>query len=279
MLSCPSCGTENSEGAKFCNACGSALVQADQRRKERKFATALFADLVGSTALAEREDPEVVQAVVGRTFDRLAEEIGRYEGLLEKFMGDAVLAVFGVPRAHEDDAERAVRAALEMFAVLSELDRGFASEGKPTLEMRIGIEAGEVLVDVERLSGPRDRMLTGDAVNTAARLESAAEPGTILVGPGVYASTKNVIEYREIEPLVLKGKAEPVPAWRALRIKARTRGERPHLGLEARLVGRDEELAVLKQTLRRVECCRSARLPTTRRAPGRHQPATSVTRS
>ncbi len=240
-------------GAKFCNECASPLLPERPRRKERKFATALFADLVGSTTLAEREDPEVVQSIVGRTFDRLAEEIARYEGLLEKFMGDAVLAVFGVPRSHEDDAERAVRAALEMHAVLSELNRGFAAEGKPTLEMRIGIEAGEVLVDVERASGPRDRMLTGDAVNTAARLQSAAEPGRTVVGPAAYASTKDVIEYRELEPLTLKGKAEAVPAWEALRIKARTRGERPHLGLESRLVGRDEELTVLKQTLLRVE--------------------------
>ena len=253
MAACPSCGTENPDGSRFCNSCGTALAKAQAPRMERKFATAMFADLVGSTALAEREDPEVVQSVVGRTFDRLAEEIGRYEGLLEKFMGDAVLAVFGVPRAHEDDAERAVRAALEMHAILSELNRGFAAEGKPTLAMRIGIEAGEVLVDLERASGARDRMLTGDAVNTAARLQSAAEPGQIVVGPGVYASTKNVIEYRELDPLTLKGKAEPVPAWRALRITARTRGERPRLGLEARLVGREEELSVLKQTLRRVE--------------------------
>ncbi len=106
MVTCPSCGEENPEHARFCLACGAALIAPEQRRKERKYATALFADLVGSTTLAEREDPEVVQSVVGRAFDRLAEEIGRYEGLLEKFMGDAVLAVFGVPRAHEDDAER-----------------------------------------------------------------------------------------------------------------------------------------------------------------------------
>jgi class 3 adenylate cyclase/tetratricopeptide (TPR) repeat protein len=253
VITCPSCGTENPEGARFCNTCGSALAVAEPRRKERKFATALFADLVGSTTLAEEEDPEVVQSVVGRAFDRMAEEIARYEGLLEKFMGDAVLAVFGVPRAHEDDAERAVRASIEMHAVLSELNRGFAAEGKPTLEMRIGIEAGEVLVDLERASGPRDRMLTGDAVNTAARLQSSAEPDHTLVGPAVYTGTKDVIEYRELEPQALKGKAEPVPAWQVLRIKARTRGERPHLGLESRLVGRDEELAVLKQTLQRVE--------------------------
>jgi class 3 adenylate cyclase/tetratricopeptide (TPR) repeat protein len=252
MLTCPRCGEENPERARFCLNCGEPLAGAD-RRKERKFATALFADLVGSTSLAEREDPEVIQSVVGRAFDRLAEEVARYEGLLEKFMGDAVLAVFGVPRAHEDDAERAVRAAIEMQAVLSELNRTFASEGKPELRMRIGVEAGEVLVDVERASGPRDRMLTGDAVNTAARLQTAAEPGRVLVGPGVFAATKDVIEYRELPALELKGKAEPVPAWDALRIRAKQRGERPQLGMEARLVGRDEELSVLKQTFRRVQ--------------------------
>ncbi|MGZ4154260.1 MAG: AAA family ATPase, partial [Actinomycetota bacterium] len=253
MIACPQCGGENPEHAKFCLHCAAPLAQPEQRRMERKYATALFADLVGSTTLAEREDPEVVQSVVGRTFDRLAEEIQRFEGLLEKFMGDAVLAVFGVPRAHEDDAERAVRTAIEMQAVLSELNRGFAEEGKPQLGMRIGVEAGEVLVDQERASGPRDRMLTGDAVNVAARLQTAAEPGRVVVGPGVYAATKDVIEYRELPALDLKGKNEQVPAWEALRIKAQHRGERPSLGMEARLVGRDEELAVLKQTLLRVQ--------------------------
>ncbi|MGZ4152748.1 MAG: adenylate/guanylate cyclase domain-containing protein, partial [Actinomycetota bacterium] len=211
MIACPQCGGENPEHAKFCLHCAAPLAQPEQRRMERKYATALFADLVGSTTLAEREDPEVVQSVVGRTFDRLAEEIQRFEGLLEKFMGDAVLAVFGVPRAHEDDAERAVRTAIEMQAVLSELNRGFAEEGKPQLGMRIGVEAGEVLVDQERASGPRDRMLTGDAVNVAARLQTAAEPGRVVVGPGVYAATKDVIEYRELPALDLKGKNEQVP--------------------------------------------------------------------
>ena len=175
----------------------------------------------------------MVQAVVGRAFDRLAEEIARYEGLLEKFMGDAILAVFGVPRAHEDDADRAVRAALEMQAVLSELNGVFAEEGKPQLAMRIGVEAGEVLVDLERASGPRDRMLTGDAVNTAARLQTAAEPGRVLVGPGVHEATRDVIEYRELPALDLKGKADPVHVWEALRIRARQRGERPELGMQA----------------------------------------------
>ena len=253
MITCPSCGEENPERARFCLNCATPLGVENEARPELKFATALFADLVGSTTLAEREDPEVVQSVVGRSFDRLSVEIERYGGLLEKFMGDAMLAVFGVPKAHEDDPERAVRAALEMQAVLSELNHGFAAEGRPQLAMRIGIEAGDVLVDMERAAGPRDRMLTGDAVNTAARLESAADPGHVIVGPAVYASTKDVIDYLEIAPLTLKGKAEPVPAWDAQRVKAKRRGERPSLGLEAKLIGRDEEMTVLKQTLHRVE--------------------------
>jgi class 3 adenylate cyclase/tetratricopeptide (TPR) repeat protein len=252
MATCPSCGEENPEHARFCLSCATPL-QVATARHERKFATALFADIVGSTALAEREDPEVVQSLIGRAFERLSGEIERYGGLIEKFVGDAVLAVFGVPSAHEDDPERAVRAAFEMQAVLSELNRSFASEGRPQLAMRIGVEAGEVLVDLERAGGARDRMLTGDAVNTAARLQAAADPGRVVAGPTVFAGTKEVIEYRELAPLDLKGKAGPVPAWEALRIKARRRGERAPLGLESRLVGRDEELAVLKQTLRRVE--------------------------
>src|SRR4029078_10388480 len=119
MITCPSCGEENPERAKFCLNCATPLGVENEARPELKFATALFADLVGSTALAEREDPEVVQSVIGRTFDRMAEEVGRHEGPRAEFMGDAVLAVFGVPRSHEDDAERAVRAALEMQAILS----------------------------------------------------------------------------------------------------------------------------------------------------------------
>jgi class 3 adenylate cyclase/tetratricopeptide (TPR) repeat protein len=254
MPVCPNCGEDNPERARFCLACAAPLAEAAPvARKERKFAVALFADLVGSTALAEQEDPEVIQSVVNGAFDRLSEEVERYGGLLEKFMGDAILAVFGVPTAHEDDPERAVRAAIEMQAVLGELNRGFAVEAKPSLEMRIGVEAGEVLVDLERASGPRERMLTGDAVNVAARLETAAKPWQIVVGPTVYAATKDVVDYRELEPLTLKGKQQPVAAWQALRVKMRRRGERPALGLEAKLVGRDGELGLLRQTFHRVQ--------------------------
>jgi class 3 adenylate cyclase len=253
-FACPSCGTENAEQARFCSSCGTSLGPfSGPARRERKFATALFADLVGSTELGEREDPEVVQSLVGRTFDRLSAEVARYGGVVEKFVGDAVLAIFGIPTAHEDDPERAVRCGLEMQAVLSELNRGFLAEGRPALAMRIGVEAGEVLVDLERVSGARDRMLTGDAVNIAARLQSATDPGSVLVGASAWASTKEVVDYREMLPLELKGKTAPVAAWQALRVRARRRGERAPLGLEARLIGRDEELSLLKQTLHRVE--------------------------
>ena len=252
MRTCHRCDEESDDRARFCSSCGEPLGGGGERRQERKYATALFADLVGSTALTESEDPEVVQSVVGETFDRLSRELTRYEGLVEKFMGDAVLAIFGVPRAHEDDAERAVRAALEMQATLSELNRSFSRDGRPQLAMRIGIESGEVLVDQDRVSGIRDRMLTGDAVNVAARLQGAAEPGRIVVGPACFATTKEVIEYRELPALDLKGKREAVPAWEALRVRAKQRGERPQLGIEAPLVGRGEELTVLKETFHRV---------------------------
>ena len=228
---CASCGSELAPGARFCASCGAAVVpttrgaagtdaEADSGTRERKIATLLFADLVGFTALNESHDPEVIEAVVGRAFDRLSAEVTRYEGLVEKFAGDAMLAVFGVPTVHEDDAERAVRAALEMQQVLGDLRGELEKEGRPTLSLRIGIETGEVLADRARATNERDRIVTGDAVNTAARLEQAAAPDAVVVGPGTYAATRDAIEYDEMEPVTLKGKAVPVPAWRAVRVKA-----------------------------------------------------------
>lgn len=210
----------------------------------------LFADLVGSTTFAERHDPEIVSRFVGGVFERLAEEIRRYEGTIEKFAGDAMLAVFGVPVIHEDDPERAVRAALEMQAAIERAAENLGpSELRPRL--RIGINTGEVLVDLDRASGARDLFVTGDAVNTAARLQTAAEPGTVVVGAGTYAATRDVVEYEALPPAALKGKAGLVAAWRAVAVKARRGGRRSPLGIEAPLVGRLDELAILKETVRR----------------------------
>jgi len=217
---------------------------------ERKVATILFADIVGYTSLNEGTDPEIVGAVVGRAFDRLSVEVERYEGLIEKFAGDAMLAVFGVPAVHEDDPERAVRAALEMQAVMHELDGDLAS-GSPELRIRIGIETGEVLVDLGRAGSERDRVVTGDAVNVAARLQQAAAAGQVVVGAATYAATRGVVEFEELPPIALKGKSLPAAAWRAVAVKARRGGQRAPTGLESPLVGRDEEIGLLKETVRR----------------------------
>jgi len=296
---CNSCGQELEEGARFCPACGaptattcaacSAPLPAEARfcqscgaptgqapgaasesagSRERKVATILFADIVGYTGLTEGHDPELVQSMVSTAFDRLSKEVKRYEGVIEKFAGDAMLALFGVPQAHEDDPERAVRAALEMQSAMSELAVDMRSTGRPGLLLRIGVETGEVLVDMRRVSADRDRMVTGDPVNTAARLQSVAAAGSIVVGPGTYAATREVVEYEEIEPLELKGKQLPVPAWRAVRVKARRGGMRAPLGLEAPLIGRDEELGLLKETVRRLSAERRPHMVTVIGAAG-----------
>ncbi len=253
---CATCGAGLKPDARFCTTCGTPVGDAGAPRisepdRERKVATLLFADLVGYTSLNEGHDPEIIEAVVGRAFDRLSAEVQRYEGLVEKFAGDAMLAVFGVPTVHEDDAERAVRAAFEMQQAMAELGAQLAAEGRPQLQLRIGIETGEVLANPQRATSERDRIVTGDAVNTAARLEQAAAPGEIVVGPATYAATREVVEYEELPAQALKGKALPIVAWRATRVRAGRGGRRATLGLEAPMVGRDEELTLLKETVRR----------------------------
>ncbi len=252
---CASCGMALPAKARFCPACGAptgvgALEPTAEPARERKMATMLFADLVGSTALSEAHDPEIVSRLVGGTFERLAQEVRRYEGTIEKFAGDAMLAVFGVPTIHEDDPERAVRAALEMQAAIG-VAAGETREGDLRPHVRIGIETGEVLVDLDRASGARDLFVTGDAVNTAARLQTLAEPGTVVVGAKTYAATRELVDYEELPPVTLKGKAELVVAWRAVTVKARRGGLRIPLGIEAPLVGRQDELGLVKETVRR----------------------------
>ncbi len=215
-LLCPTCGTENPTEARFCFTCGTALNDSVGPQLERKFATALFVDVVGSTALGEREDPEVVRSLIRRLFDVVTPVIERHGGYVERFIGDGILALFGVPTVHEDDPVRAVRAGLEIQRVATELGQTLTAEGKPSLQVRVGIEAGDVLVDLERSAGSRDRILTGDALNTAARLQAEASPGGIVVGPTAHSATKDAIELRPLGPLALKGKVEAVPAWEAV---------------------------------------------------------------
>jgi class 3 adenylate cyclase len=223
VSACPSCGRENAEDARFCSACGTSLA-AEPAREQRKVVTVLFCDLVGSTALGESTDPEVVRARLARTFEELRTILERHGGSVEKFVGDAVMAVFGIPTAHEDDALRAVRAASEMREAI--VEHG--------LEARIGINTGEVVV-----GAGGETLVTGDAVNVAARLEQAAPPGEILVGAETRLLVRDAVRVAAVEPLALKGKAEPVDAFRLLEVRRDADALTRHL--ETPLVGRERE--------------------------------------
>src|SRR6266849_1205474 len=185
MATCPSCGSENREGAKFCDSCGAALEPATPSREQRKTVTVLFCDVTGSTALGETVDPEALRALLARYFERMKGIVESHGGSVEKFIGDAVMAVFGVPAAHEDDALRACRAAVEMRDALPELG----------IRARIGVHTGEVV------TGTEERLATGDAVNVAARLEQAAQPGEVLVGAPTLALVGDAAEVEPVEPL------------------------------------------------------------------------------
>src|SRR3954454_11968758 len=211
MLVCASCGQENPDVARFCLACGSAAA-AETRREERKVVTVLFADLVGFTSRAEQLDPEDVRAVLGPYWERLRVELERRGGTVEKFIGDAVMALFGAPVAHEDDPERAVRAALAI--------RDWARE-QGDVQVRIAVTTGEALVLLGARPGEGEGMAAGDVVNTAARLQAAAPVNGVLVGEPTYRATRDAIEYVEHEPVVAKGKTEPVPVWEAVQARSR----------------------------------------------------------
>src|SRR4051812_30298428 len=247
MVVCSACGRENPSDSRFCNSCGAPLASTPEaRREERKIVTVLFADLVGFTSRAERLDPEDVRALLDPYWRHLRAELERFGGTVEKFIGDAVMALFGAPLAHEDDPERAVRAALAIREAMSEITGG---DGR-RLQVRIGVTTGEALISLSAQMSHGEGMAAGDVVNTASRLQSNAPVDGILVDEPTYRATRNVIDYREGEPVQAKGKAEPVRVWEALEPKAR-------LGVDvaersgAPLVGRTQELNILLDAMRR----------------------------
>ena len=242
MSACAACAQENPEGARFCLACGSPLVAEAAARDERRVVTVIFVDLVGFTARAERLDPEEVRAVLAPYHERVRREIESFGGVVEKFIGDAVMGIFGAPLAHGDDAERAVRAAL----VVRDLAGDLAGGG---LQIRIAVNTGEAVVSLGARPALGESMVAGDVVNTAARLQAAAPVNGVVVGEETYRTTRQAIEYEPTEPVVAKGKERPVPAWIALRALTLA-GERPLSGLQ--LVGRTRELAVLEAVWQRV---------------------------
>jgi class 3 adenylate cyclase/tetratricopeptide (TPR) repeat protein len=215
--------------------------------EERRKATVLFADLSGYTAVAERLDPEAVKSFVDRALRRLGQEVVRYGGRVDKYIGDNVMAVFGAPVAHEDDPERAVRAGLAMQAAMEEINKDVAAAAGVNFSLRVGINSGEVLAG----QIGDGYTVIGDAVNVAARLQAAARPASVIVGEITHRLTRGAIEYAELEPLELKGKSEPVPAWEAVRILVSgpsVRGARP----AAPLIGREEESSLLLSLFDRV---------------------------
>src|ERR687891_878186 len=264
--SCPACGHVVPPGLAFCTSCGAALAPAAEPPivEERKVVTVLFADLVGFTGRAEQLDPEDVRRMLAPYHARAKAELESFGGTVEKFIGDAIVGLFGAPLAHEDDPERAVRAALAVQEAIGELNAADPTLG---LRVRIGVTTGEAMIALHARPAEGEGMASGDVVNVAARLQTAAAPGGILVDEATHRATERVIEYREIAPVQAKGKAEPVPAWEV--VAPRTR-----LGVDiafrggAELVGRRQELDLLLDALARAQRERAPQLVTLVGVPG-----------
>ena len=237
-MTCPSCGAIAPAGARFCPTCGHNLVA---RSDERRVVTVLFADLVGFTGLSETMDPETLKNLIDDCFECLVADVVAFGGQVDKIIGDAILALFGAPIAHEDDAERAVRAALRMQQSIAQHMAG-VTHG---IEMRVGVNTGEVLVGALRAGG--DYTAMGDVVNTANRLQSVARPGQVLVGPATHAATHQVVRYDHLGPVQARGREEPVEAWIAEEPIAPP-GHRPRR-LKAPLVGRGTELSLISRSV------------------------------
>jgi class 3 adenylate cyclase/tetratricopeptide (TPR) repeat protein len=258
MTRCPQCGRENRADARYCDACGTSLDLTPAQREERKVVTVLFADLVGFTATAEQLDPEDVRALQDPYWQHVRTEIERHGGTVEKFIGDAVVGLFGAPLAHEDDPERAVRAALAI--------RDWAGE-QDELHVRIGVTTGEALVRLGAHPLAGEGMASGDVVNTAARLQTAAPANAILVDERSYRATRQLIDYREATQVEAKGKAAPIGVWAPLQARSRFGVDLVEHG-RTPLVGRERELNVLTEALGRAREERSPQLMTLVGVPG-----------
>jgi class 3 adenylate cyclase/tetratricopeptide (TPR) repeat protein len=257
VRACPQCGEGNSDRARYCQACGTSLAPADAVSEVRRTVTVLFTDVAGSTSLGERLDPESLRRLMGRYFASMREVLEHHGGTVEKFIGDAIMAVFGIPRLHEDDALRAVRAAAGMRECLSALNEDLIEDLGIEIAVRTGIHTGEVVAGDP---GRGQTLVTGDAVNTAARLEQAAGSGEILIGEPTYRLVRDAVVAEPVEPVAAKGKAEPVNAFRLEEVIA---GADAHARrLDAPMVGRDAELRTIVDAFERSVAERSCRLVT-----------------
>jgi predicted ATPase/class 3 adenylate cyclase len=256
MPVCPRCGAENPERARFCLECGAPL-RAPAKREARKLVTVLFCDVTGSTALAERLEPESLNQVMARWFEAARAVLERHGGTVQKFIGDAVMAVFGIPLTHEDDALRAVRAGADLGSALDALNAGLERDWGVRLQVRTGVNTGEVVVGNPAVG---DALVLGDAVNVAARLEQAAEPDHLLLGPATYALVRHAVEVAELEPLTLKGKRAPVAAVRLVSVRSDARSG--PVGIHTPLVGRADETRAIDLAYERAVASSSCHLLT-----------------
>lgn len=267
MPACLACGEENPARARFCLACGAVLDAepntGSTNQELRRSVSIVFADLVGSTQLGESLDAEALRYVTGRYFEAMRAAVERHEGSVEKFIGDAVVALFGVPRVHEDDALRAVRAATDMQSALLPLNEELERDFAVTLQMRIGVNTGGVIVGERRAGGSQ---ATGDAVNVAARLQQAAGADEILIGENTYRLVRHAVTAEPAGPFELKGKAVPVVAWRLLAVAASAQAT--ERSASTRFVGRDSQLRLLDDAYRRVDAERTCQLVTVLGAAG-----------
>jgi class 3 adenylate cyclase/tetratricopeptide (TPR) repeat protein len=263
---CSNCGRENPVGAKFCNECAAPLPASapSPTLEERKIVSVLFCDLVGFTAASEQQDPEDVRARIRPYHARLRQEIERHGGTVEKFVGDAVMAAFGAPVAHEDDAERAVRAGLRILEAIAELNE---DDPELDLQVRVGVNTGEAVVAIDARPEEGEGMVTGDVVNTAARIQSAAPVDAVAVGEQTHRATSRLFDYEPLEPVSVKGKSEPIALWRAKAARSRfgsDAGDR----FRTPFVGRQLEKPLLIGIFERAAQQRSVQLVTVVGEPG-----------
>jgi class 3 adenylate cyclase/tetratricopeptide (TPR) repeat protein len=265
MSVCPACGHEDRAGAKFCPECGAALgTTTSVAREERKVVSVLFCDLVGFTAASEQADPEDVRARLRPYHAQLQQVIEGHGGTVEKFVGDAVMAVFGAPVAHEDDAERAVRAGLRILEAIEELNRG---DGKLQLQVRVGINTGEAVVALGAHPERGEGFVTGDVVNTASRLQGIAPIDGIAISEPTFRQTERAFTFSPLQPVQVKGKAEPLNVWRPLAARARFGADVIRAGATP-LVGRELERPLLIATFERAARQRACQLVTLVGEPG-----------
>src|SRR5919198_3095956 len=263
MQVCPNCGEENPAKFRLCGYCGTPLAQALPPQELRKTVTIIFSDLKGSTALGEMIDPEALHEIKNRYFGVMADVLAHHGGKIEKYIGDAIMAVFGLPKVREDDALRAVRAALGMQEALHRINLDFERTYGITLAARMGVNTGEVVATAD--PNADQRLADGDAVNVAARLEQASPAMEVLIGDLTYQLVREHVVVEPVEPLTLKGKSEPVPAYRLIAVHAETE---PVTASKSPLVGRDDEMAILRESFAEARADGRPRLVTVVGDPG-----------